>query len=537
MTFLGELWHIVKKDVRQSRWLLGAFVLLAIAATIGAVSAENIVGGRLQLAALLMIITGPVAAATIVQADSPTRADAFWASKPFRRSAMFAAKLVLLVGVLLLLPLLGQWLGLIAFDVPRDEQWSILLTSAGTYGSVLLIAMFLAALTPELRSFMLAVVACLIAMLAIGIALSGELGSVWGESVMHVVAEVAGLIGVVALFMLLYLRGRVPWTRTLGVVVLALFLTGTLASSELTPRAEVVADAVKVVPGMPAITVEMRDTARIRREGRFHLRITLTGASGNQRYRLDQARARFFLRDGTTTEMPLWAYGPMVLRTGKLDLPGIPTVHEGMARFSGPSMTREQAVLGDVRRALLGGIDSVRVTGKLILVQPHVFAMLPLRRGATVLRDGQSTRITALGLDAANDILRLSTKTVGRSSGSQDWSNNGIGTTTYLVNEQRHEAVALQAMSGGYSPGLLVLPGAGVRQGTNSYRAPNEDEIDMPLLDAAWLRDASLMLISWDDGPGVPVSASSVPLPPAAGMNRGSSVVTSSAPVTSWPFR
>jgi hypothetical protein len=530
MTFPGELWHIVRKDARQSRWLLGAFVVLAIAATFGAVAVEGYAGGRLQLAAGLMIVIGPIAAASIIQADSPIRPDAFWASKPFRRSAMLAAKLVLVALVLLLLPLVGQWLGLMAFDVPRDEQWKILIASAGTYGFVLLLAIFLAALTPELRSFLLAVVAFLIAALAMSIALSGDAGSVWGQSGMRTLAGAIGLIGVIALLLLLYLRRGLRRVRTLGVAALVLLLAGTLSGSGPEPSQVASGGTSRVVAGSPAISVEVRDTARIRREGRFQLRITLTGASGNARYRLDHARAQFFLHNGTTTSMPLWVFGPTVLRTGKLVLPGVSTVHENMERFSGPSADRDQMVLDEVRRAAPAGIDSVRVTGDLTPVQPRVFATLPLREGASVVRNGQSTHITALNRDGPDDALRLSTKAVGTASSSRNWANDVVGPKLYLVDARRREGIALQRTNSRSNLGLLVLPGVVVHENTLNYRLPNDDDPSTPQMDDGWWQHATLLLVDWEDGPSVPVSASSVPLPPEPPeARRGARVMTGSA--------
>jgi hypothetical protein len=443
---------------------------------------------------------------------------------------MLAAKLVLVALVLLLLPLLGQWLGLLAFSVPRDEQSKILLASAGTYGFVLLLAIFLAAITPELRSFLLAVVAFLIAALAMSIALSGDAGSGWDQTGMRTVAGAIGLIGVIALLVLLYLRRGLRRVRILGVAALVLLLAGTVSSSGPGPSRVAARDTIRFVAGSPAISVEVRDTARLRREGRFQFHITLTGASGNARYRLDHARAQFFLHNGTTTSMPLWVFGPTVLRTGKLVLPGVSTLHDDMERFSGPSADRDQMVLDDVRRSASVGIDSVRVTGDLTLVQPRVFGTLPLREGASVVRGGQSTRITALNRDRPDEALRLSTKVVGEVSSWQDGSNDEVGSKLYLVNEQRHEGIALQRTNSRSNLGLLVLPGAVVHESTLNYRLPNEVDPSMPPIDDAWWQHATLLLIDWEDGPSVPVSASSVPLPPEPPeARRGARVMTGSA--------
>jgi hypothetical protein len=314
------------------------------------------------------------------------------------------------------------------------------------------------------------------------------------------------------------------------VAALILLLAGTVSSSGPGPSRVVVPDSARTAAGSPGISIEVRDTAKIRREGRFRLRITLTGASGNQRYRLDHARARFFLHNGTTTEMPLWVFGPTVLRAGNLVLPGVPTVHDDMERFSGPSADRDQVVLGDIRRAVSGGVDSVRVTGDLTLVRPRVFATLPLRTGASVLRDGQSTRVVGLNLDGTDDILRLSTKAVGKASSDQDWTNDAAGPKLYLVNEQRHEGIALQRTNSGSNMGLLVLPGGSVHQGTVNYRLPDDDDPSLPTLDGAWRQGATLMLVNWEDGPSVPVSAASVPLPPEVrGARRGPPIMTGSA--------
>ena len=529
MSALVELWHIMKKDARYTRWLLIGYALLVIAATAGAVSAEELADGRLQWAGGLLLVMGPITAAILIQADSPTRPDAFWASHPFRRSGMLGAKLVMVIGFLLVLPLLGQLFGLIAFGIPASEQWSIMALSAIIYGLVLLITILLAALTWDLKSFVLGVLALLIAALVIAVIGTNVEWAWWRQSALQGAAVILGLLGVGTLFILLYLRRGLRRARAAGGAALALLLLGSLSPTMMNPSLVAEKDAGPLPAGKVGITIELRDTAEIAPDGRFGIRLLLTGADSGQRFRLDRSRARFFLRDGTTLEMPLWDFGPTTLQIGRLVLPGVPSV-QGNNAFSGPFTTMGQQVSGEQRSALMRGIDSVRVTVVLTRLEPTIFTLLPLREGAGAVRDGQSVTLTTLKLGAFDDLMELDTRTVGSASGQAGWMNPTTGLSAFLVNEQRGEGVFLPHSATNSSPGLLVLPGASVHQGWIRYQAPHSRSGDRYETDAGWLDGAKLMLLRWVDGPSYQVSATSVPLPPDAKRGRGDAPLMSNDP-------
>jgi hypothetical protein len=516
MTFLGEIWHIVKKDIRQSWWLFGAYLTLIAAATVGAVSGEELAGGKLQWAAVLLIFTGPFIAAVLIQSDSPTVADAFWASKPFRPSAMLGAKLLLVVGLLLLLPLIGQWLGLVAFDVPRVEQRSILLASAVIYGLVLLLSTFLAALTPDLKSFVLGVVAFLIAILVLSILMS-DTGEWWGASFIRIAAATLGLAGIAMLLVLLYLRRNVPAARKFGVLALGLLLLGSISTGNSEPSRPPGEGSIMHPVGKASVAIALRDTAAIAWEGRVHLRITLVGADSGQRFRLDRPRTRFFLHDGTTVTMPLWELGATILYSGPPELPNIRSLQEDLSRISGPTTGVDHEVSGELRRSLISGIDSVQLTGTLTRLEPRIFATLPLRVGAAVRRDGQSTKISALALGSPDVLLEVEMRTVGTARDRANWMNETTGPNAFLVNQARGEGMGLPRKGSNSNPGILVLPAAGVQQGSIRYMAPRTRNGGPNWPDAQWLSAAKLMLLEWTDGPSTPVRASSVPMPPEPG--------------------
>ena len=96
MSWLTQVWHVVKKDVRQFRWLLVVQVLATAMAVTAVVGPSSHMGGSgfprvfptsldwyLVLVGLAVLIS-----AVVVQADSPSRSDAFWASRPLHPLAV-----------------------------------------------------------------------------------------------------------------------------------------------------------------------------------------------------------------------------------------------------------------------------------------------------------------------------------------------------------------------------------------------------------------------------------------------------------------
>ena len=512
MSAMAELWHILKKDVREFRWLLVAYAMLVVIATVSATTGGALANGYLQLGAVMLLVVGPIAAAMVVQADSPVRADAFWASHPFRRGVMLAAKLTLAIGFILLLPLIGQLLALVAFDVPARDVGGLLGVSAIIYGLVLLIAMFLAALTSDLRSFVLSVVGLLIAMLVMGLLVSEAKWS-WGTPASHGVVVALALAGVLFLFVLLYIRRDVRAARPIGTGLLALMLLGGVSGSDSAPAAPEAGDVATTQPGTVGIAVELRDTALITDESRVYVQVSLTGDAGSQRYRLDHPQARFFLNDGTAVDIPLPELGASLLSTGPMVLPEAPVIQQDDNDFLGPTARTQRFVRSDDRRALMRGIDSVRLTTRLTAYASDIFATLPMRAGADFLRDGQAVRIEDTAPGYREGLLSLHVVSVGRTSDIFNWVTGG-GVDAVLVNRKRGEGVALSRTGSSTSPGLLVLPGTGVHQGTIRYIAAHTRNGDLHSDDAEWLNGAQLVLVKWKPTRSYTVSATNTPSPP-----------------------
>ena len=513
MSGMAELWHIVRKDVRQSRWLLIVYLALVIAATLGAVTRETLLDGNLQWVAALIIIVGPIIAASIIQADSPTQADAFWASHPFRRWAMLGAKVVLVVGVLFVVPLIGQLLGVSAFEVPAHDLAAIMLVTAANYGLLLLVAAFLGALTRDLRGLILLLIGFFVVLTAVAIVLS-ELQWSW-TGVLSGVLRTLAIGGIVALFVALYLRRGLRGGRALGVGALALFLV-----AGVHPMGQ---PAPTTLSGLPhassaaAIALALRDTAEITRTGQALLRLRLENGADSRHYRLDESYLRFFLRGGATLDLPQRQLASRSMRPtfspGALTVPGMPRISSIDEPFV-HSVTDVTVDLTPAQRAtLMRGVDSAEFVSTVTVLEPRLLMTLPLQVGAHALAGGYDVHIDRLGFGTSTDVLGLSVKTVTGATGEYSWMDNENGLLAIVVSPERNEGIGLASGGSSANPGLLVLPGAGLHQGTVTFRQPSVRRGEPPLVDEAFIQGASVMLVLWQPTGQYNARATSVPLP------------------------
>lgn len=529
MSGMAELWHIVRKDVRQSRWLLIVYLALVIAATLGAVTRETLLDGNLQWVASLIVILGPIIAASIIQADSPTQADAFWASHPFRRWAMLGAKMVLVVGVLFMVPLIGQLLGVRAFEVPARDLAAIMLATAASYGLLLLITVFLGALTQDLRGLILLLIGFFVVLTAMAIVLS-ELQWSW-NGVLSGVLRTLALSGIVALFVALYLRRGLRGARVLGAGALALFLV-----AGVQPMGQTAPSTLSDLPrpsSVATIALELRDTAQITRTGQALLRLRLENGADARHYRLDESYLRFFLSGGATLDLPQRQLVSRSMRPtfspGALTVPGMPRISSIDEPFV-HSVTDVTVDLTPAQRAtLMRGVDSAEFVSTVTVLEPRLLMTLPLQVGAQALAGGYDVHIDRLGFGTSTDVLSLSVKTVTGARDEYSWMDNENGLLAIVVNPERNEGIGLARGGASANPGLLVLPGAGLHQGTVMFRQPSVRRGEPPLVDDAFLQGASVMLVRWQPTGRYKARTTSVPLPPDNFVRRSRRTMQASA--------
>jgi hypothetical protein len=220
MSWLAQVRHVAWKDIRQSRWILLVYVLIVTLAT------EQIVGPidvevSFLPTTLLLVLLGIAGSAVFVQSDSPSRSDAFWASRPFYGSALAAEKVTMLA-LLLAIGLGGEIIALEAFHVATGEFVATLAASVLTYGAWLLAAAMLGAVTRDLRTFTVSII---VVVVVSGIAGTTLLSGHAQEPVIRLLAFIGAVLGLIV-FTLMYerrTRSRALWVLAVVAVLAELY--------------------------------------------------------------------------------------------------------------------------------------------------------------------------------------------------------------------------------------------------------------------------------------------------------------------------
>lgn len=197
MKWGSEVAHIMRKDVRELRWVIAGYLIALALATVNARGLFS--GHTFPMGMLFVIVMGMLLLASFVQSDSPTRPDAFWAIHPQRPSAVMFSKLALAGGVILIPALIGQYAALSPLDIDVATAAPLLAASAGIFGAWLVFAFVVSAITPDIRTFILVAIAASIGLL-LGLFFDGPMISVAARAG----ACAAGVMGALILLALLY---------------------------------------------------------------------------------------------------------------------------------------------------------------------------------------------------------------------------------------------------------------------------------------------------------------------------------------------
>lgn len=493
MTWAGEVAHVAWKDIRQQRWLLTAYVALVVLATIRAAFYATLGNSASPFSAtmLLVVLLGCILGVVVVQGDSPTRADAFWLSRPFRSSAMLAAKL-LVVGIVIALALLGEAIGLAAFDVPGREVPLLLLACLTSFGMWLMITVLLGSLTSDLRSFVVAFVVMLIAIgLLTGYLLSKSTMALQTTPIaFETIGIVAVLLGVLTL-VLLYQKRSWRWLAwiTTGVTSAGALLTIAVGPF-VTP-----ANRTPIFVGPLEASVD-DPTSLVADRERLTFTVTAPQAPDSLTSAFIVERVTALLTDGSTLDLRSVQPFSMRLHTADIPVGAVAWLRRG---FGEPTkyttnITREE------QRALSRGVRDYILAGQVVTLRPQLLGGMPLRLGSQLNSHGSQTRIASLDRMPRN--VQLAVKSLGIDPpeySPPSFLLNNARLTFALVNARARQGLALAQNAAGMGSDWLVLPGIPVSQSSFSLessppRAPGE-EID---LSDEWYRDASLVVARWE---------------------------------------
>jgi hypothetical protein len=517
MTNLAQVRHVMMKDFRESRWLLAVYLCVTALATAHALGVKGFDGEGAGYLMILVVVVGMIVAASLVQGDSPIRADAFWATRPLNPPAVLAAKLVVVAIIVIGIPAIGELGGLITHHVAARDLPVKLATSIWEYGRWLLIALVIGGVTRDLRAVVLTLIAIPLFFVLMAVWSSmqtpsdmlriGEPGFTLPLAI-RVAVFVAG--GGALLWHLYRTRDARPRTWIAG---FAVFLAGiwsvgpdvataTFAEAPTpVPRATFKVglaryrtEDVEIVPGLAPLRASNSDG-----NPRIALRLELDSPPSSQRLGLISGVGIFRLRDGTVLRQPIIRQS-MSRYLQVRDTTGLHWLGEPAdARFStGFSVSTTDGV----QRAIEAGVTAVGLDGRILVSTPDAADTVPLVIGAYTTRSGSRATVTKWEYGLGRAALTLSTSAVMNDvqstlPGPFDAEESDFA----LINEARHEAIALEMGGLGYHTGWLVMPGNPTRDGsltlqTSRQYARSVERGGAPL-DDAWFRSAHLVITHW----------------------------------------
>jgi hypothetical protein len=465
MSWPAQLWHVMKKDLWQVKGLLAAYVAIIGVAiwntTLGSDAAKPV----FESAMVLVIAVGTFIAATLVQSDSPTRSDVFWASRPFYRSAVFGAKLASVLVAVLGPGLIGDWIVLAIVGVPPAQVVALLADAGATYGIWITVPIVAAALTRDLRSFVVLMVSGFAALLLALVAVAQRVSVVeyFHDSALYVIPGVLG--GLLLVWYLYRTRDTRWWTWVAGAVAV-LFALGAVTRPAVQP------------PELPELkrpvtlgfTVDRGETPA---EGPG-FDFTLDGMRAGERYELVSGS---------------------VLLSSRRDSIRVPVMDAMHAFTLGGAVAAQER---SSKSAITGAIEHARYDGRL-LVERQSALTLPLREGAGEFWNGRRVTVRVVQRTAGAVLIGLELRQVqGGTLATPGVDPDLMRRTTFLLeHEQRNTVPPLNEVSRASATHALVIPGANVRNSWLWLRAA----------DGTQMNDVHLELVQWVPIGSMPISA------------------------------
>lgn len=492
MTWLAQIGHVARKDARQFWWLMLLYIALVAVVTTNARSPVPGSSVIVAVDAFIVVAFGMATAATLVQSDSPSRSDAFWVTRPLDPSAVLAAKLVVIVLGLIGFGVLGEIVGLEALGLRASLVASLVMRSIGLYAIWLVLAICIAALTPDFRTFALALLVTIFAFFVLV-----QMVFVDKNGVLHLSAlvPVVGVLVTLAAIAYRYRRrdrGKLIWgLAALGVFTAFLFLNAT--REDVAPRRSARTETAPVT---------VAGSAAMAGHDRLVMHLQAVGGDTLHSYTFLCDTLIAHLADGSAVSL-VPRFGATYLR--KATLPQI-----GNIRWR-PEPRDENlgAVLveldGDRQVAVRSTITSIDLAGHVNEYAPDFTASLPLRTGESVVKEGSRLEIGKIVYppDSLSIAVMRASVVPQRFPMSGAFAQDPFAFGNQLpefvlVNRAHGEAMVLSNRSSSTSNGWVVLPGAPIEQ--NMVRlAPMRMFFarDTVLPRRDWYADAVLHVFRW----------------------------------------
>jgi len=515
MTWLGQVLHVARKDVREEAWPLGAYLGVIAIAALTPFARHGL--GYTAAFALIVFLLGMIVAAAVVQSDSPTASESFWGSRPFRPTAMLGAK-VLMAAIIVLVPSIAQGVALVGgFDANAGQAAFAVADSANVYALWLLAAMAIAGLTRDIRTFIVAFAAILVTLalaLAIGYDLRNTLAPPRPDALVYsdgfssslavaatrpgslvgpVLLTIIAVSSAVALLVFLYRRRdarRRIWIVAITVVAVA--VTAAFNADLSVPQFRSSARAQKATTASSPIRLELQRSDRLGKEEEMILRVAVDTDTVSRRLILAVPRVIVHLKDGT--DVTVWGNGlsSALVAAGNPLAANIRWLRSERDRFA----TFALPVSFEQRSAISKGVIGLELVGTVFALEPRTIRTLPLEPNRSFKRDGIRLRIVSVtpAPDGGTVVVHATSVLQPEPFPLLDRFGTLGGRQYALVNEARREAVVPFKTGGGGVLNLLVLPSMSLGDETITLQLRTNSTVPR---DSAWFMGARLALVQW----------------------------------------
>lgn len=492
MTWLGQVGHVMAKDVRQTLWPLVLYVVVVLAATIQATQLPVGSIGVFDFVPYLVVLLGVFVTGLVVQADSPIRSDSFWATRPLYPSAVLFAKAVLALVVVFGVAFLAQVLVLRWLGTPFELLVRYASRSGWILGLWLVIATVAASVTRDLRSFIATLAAISLVFPFTRISSVTSLQRLPGLRYAVLATAVVGIAGGVALLIKIYrTRQAGRFTFVGGVITIVCMLVPLMTN----PWSRARAIPVSASNDRYALYLETRTFPLAPPEVVLGIPDAITS---DRITFVDSALARIRLNDGNTLVLSsspnaVVEYPQLPVANGARWLGAPPTQGRGLAGFR---MNRRQ------RDSLRIGIASASVDAWTVSARPVAALSVPLRTGAAQRQRGKIARVMRVGSqgdDETPTTIALTSVETPEGMASMLSAMLSFRTPSYaFVNVKRGEAVIPVQEQRGGAFASTVLPGVVRRVALTQFSGWVHTRAGEPQpIDQEWLNEADAVYFDW----------------------------------------
>lgn len=514
MNWYAQVLQIAQKDFRQTRWMFALFLLGTVIATWGVTSGTSfgpyspspnhvVLGMRSTFSAflpILLVLLHSGVTAMIVQADSPSRKNAFWATRPLSSSALIAAKIFLVTLGLTAVSLTGVVIALAAMGLEGSAIARVVSIAGYSALQLTLAIILIAAVTYDFRAFLVGAVA-IVAVIVLG-------SIVWSDFVVadsntvQIFLSIPLTVGAFAfLGWTYYQRDQNQRVNFAGFALAAMLL---LSATTLPGVINAPMPQIAKIDPITTLRVGPLQFAR-HDDANVRLGVALGIEEATDSSRVEFAPDLFLLtapgQSALTVELPAEATRPAIIFSGAMPWVGRPVRWLG----TNTETAGTSALWGERTFAATDTLQSARmasrVRGTLTLSRPRLVASLPLQENAHVTVDG--FRVNIYGGLQHDSLARVwiqvtNVNQAERLAHAPSTYNNVNYLQFALVNDRRGEAIQLTSANTSGSGGSVVVPQVSVNstfaQFTSAFTSHQGNSIPQ---DEGWYRDARLVVMEW----------------------------------------